>query len=184
MFHREPAPRNHYYKACCIPPRLAPGNLSPLPNCPFGMNHDGPWYATVAPENRYLYNGKEFSEDYDIKLMDYGARWYDGAIGRWTSVDLLAEQTPSWSAFNYVHGNPVRLIDPIGSSDGIIDGTELTIPFGVSSGRSFWFSYFSGLGSTIGAYNDGMGTDTSKWINVRRNGILFRLVPVKITKAE
>lgn len=48
--------------------------------------------------------------------MDYGARWYDGAIGRWTAVDPLAEETPSWSAFNYVHGNPIRLIDPLGLS--------------------------------------------------------------------
>ena len=83
---------------------------------PFGMNHLGPWYETVAPENKYLYNGKELNGDYDIKLMDYGARWYDGAIGRWTAVDPLAEQTPSWSAFNYVHGNPIRLIDPLGLS--------------------------------------------------------------------
>ena len=82
---------------------------------PFGMNHLGPWYETVAPENKYLYNGKELNGDYEINLMDYGARWYDGAIGRWTAVDPSAENYYSISPYAYTANNPLRYIDPLGT---------------------------------------------------------------------
>jgi RHS repeat-associated protein len=73
---------------------------------------------------RYLYNGKELVEG--IGLYDYGARWYDPVVGRWTSVDPLAGKMPGWSPYNYVMGNPIRLVDPdgrmptTGPGDGII----------------------------------------------------------------
>jgi len=60
----------------------------------------------------YRYNGKEFNED--LGLYDYGARWYDPAIARWTSVDPLAGKFSGWSPYNYVKGNPIRLVDPDG----------------------------------------------------------------------
>jgi RHS repeat-associated protein len=80
---------------------------------PFGMNQEGAW--GVPPHaNRYQYNGKELNTDFGLNLNDYGARWYDSAIARWTSVDPLAGKHPSWTPFNYCMQNPVRLIDPDG----------------------------------------------------------------------
>ena len=49
--------------------------------------------------------------------LDYrGARFYDGDIGRFLSLDPLAADFPAWSDYNYVMGNPVMLIDPDGRS--------------------------------------------------------------------
>ncbi len=81
---------------------------------PFGLEHVGPWYGAVVPESNYQYNGKELDEA--TGLYDYGARYYDPAIARWTSIDPLASDYAAWSPYNYVMGNPIRLIDPDGQS--------------------------------------------------------------------
>ncbi|MBX2929412.1 MAG: RHS repeat-associated core domain-containing protein, partial [Saprospiraceae bacterium] len=81
---------------------------------PFGLSHTGPWYANVAPENKYRYNRKEWNEDFGLNMYDYGARGYMPDLGRWGGVDALAERYYSWSPYNYVMGNPIRNIDPDG----------------------------------------------------------------------
>lgn len=81
---------------------------------PFGLSQNGPWFATVHPDNAYRYNGKELDEA--VGMYDYGARYYDPAIARWGQVDPLAEEYAPYSPYNYVMGNPVRLIDPDGKA--------------------------------------------------------------------
>ncbi|QQS31541.1 MAG: RHS repeat-associated core domain-containing protein [Sphingobacteriales bacterium] len=71
--------------------------------------------APVGVEaNNYQYNGKELNDDFGLQWMDYGARWYNVQIGRWGQIDPLAEKFYAWSGYNYVLGNPVKLIDPDG----------------------------------------------------------------------
>jgi RHS repeat-associated protein len=81
---------------------------------PFGLNFDGNWKNDAARDNRYQYNGKEINDDFGLNWNDYGARWYDGSVGRWWSVDPLAEKSIAWSSYNYVICNPLKLIDPDG----------------------------------------------------------------------
>jgi len=47
-------------------------------------------------------------------LNYFGARYYDSDLGRWTSVDPLADKYPGWSPFNYTLNNPLKYIDPDG----------------------------------------------------------------------
>jgi RHS repeat-associated protein len=93
---------------------------------PFGMQMEGIGAAAVT-QNKYKYNGKELNEDFGLNLSDYGARWYDAALGRWWSVDILAEEAAFNSVYSYVLNNPTALIDPTGMS---------AISFGVGSYNS------------------------------------------------
>ncbi|XHR95954.1 RHS repeat-associated core domain-containing protein [Mucilaginibacter sp. UC70_90] len=78
----------------------------------FGYGIQSMQGIVASPKNEYLYNHKELQEE--TGLYDYGARFYDPVIGRWTSVDPLAEISRRFSPYNYVENNPIRMIDPDG----------------------------------------------------------------------
>ncbi|GAB4044781.1 RHS repeat-associated core domain-containing protein [Spirosoma jeollabukense] len=82
---------------------------------PFGRKMDGAWYSDAsAGKYRYLYNGKELSDEFDLNFYDYGARWYDPGMGNWWQSDPIGENHYDQSPYQYVLNNPIRYIDPFG----------------------------------------------------------------------
>jgi len=78
----------------------------------FGMAMAENSYENVLEqENRFLYNGKELQSDLDLDWYDYGARMYDPSIGRFMTIDPIAELYNSYSPFSYSINNPIRFID-------------------------------------------------------------------------
>jgi len=91
--------QNHYYPFGMLIPSLGSTNT-----------------IGALKDNRYLYNGKEYQDDFELNWHDYGARFYDPQIGRWHSVDPLAEHPRQIDKSPYAAfwNNPIRYADPDG----------------------------------------------------------------------
>ena len=82
----------------------------------FGLEMQGAWGGQRAEvPDGYRYNGKELNEE--LGLYDYGARWYDPAVGRFTGVDKLADDIMQVdkSPYAYAWNDPISLNDPDGN---------------------------------------------------------------------
>ena len=81
---------------------------------PFGSIFAG----TTGPDKQpYKYNGKELDQMHGLNLYDYSARYYESAVGRFTSVDPLAEKKPWLTPYHYCSNNPIKRVDPDGKWD-------------------------------------------------------------------
>ncbi len=67
---------------------------------------------------RHGFNGME--KDDEVKgggnSYDFGARIYDSRVGRWLTIDPLAEKYTSLSPYNFVSNSPILFIDPDGET--------------------------------------------------------------------
>ena len=77
-------------------------------------NHYYPFggvFASSGNVQPYKYNGKEYDGKKGLNLYDYGARMYDAALGRFTTVDPSAENYFNTSLYAYCGNNPINRID-------------------------------------------------------------------------
>ncbi|MFT4222011.1 RHS repeat domain-containing protein [Dysgonomonas sp.] len=80
----------------------------------------------------YKYNNKELDQMHGLNLYDYSARYYESAIGRFTTIDPMAEKGYSWSPYVYCLNNPTRLVDPDGKFPFpfMLGGSNPVLPMG------------------------------------------------------
>jgi RHS repeat-associated protein len=113
---------------------------------PFGLN--APWQHSG---NNYLYNKKELQPE--INEYDYGARFYDPAIGRWGHIDPKAELYFSSTPYAYASNTPVNAIDPDGNIVIFVAGQNT----GNGSNVSYWQQKYWGPGiNNVTHRNTGM----------------------------
>jgi RHS repeat-associated protein len=90
----------------------------------FGYGLDGVYMNHSNPDNQYQYNGKELNNDFALNWMDFGLRWYDASIGRFTSVDPIIFKFPFLTPYNFASNDPIANIDLWG-----LQGTRYDIIF-------------------------------------------------------
>ncbi len=78
---------------------------------PFGWRLEGAYINHAAPDNMYQYNEKENNTDHGLNLLDYGVRWYNPAIGRFTGVDPFADKFAWVTTYNYAENDPISNVD-------------------------------------------------------------------------
>ena len=91
-------------------------------------NHYYPFGGTFASGTvqPYKYNGKELDMKAGLNWYDYGARHYDAALGRFTTQDPLAKDYYATSLYGYCLNNPVKFVDPDGSSTLVMQNSDGT----------------------------------------------------------
>ena len=97
---------------------------------------EGNWNG-AAGANKYQYNGKQWNDDFSLGWNDYGARFYDAAVGRFPTVDRFAEKYVVVNPYQYAANNPIRYID--------VNGDSIDI-FGKDG--SFMYTFDNGTGTS------------------------------------
>ena len=125
--------------------------------------------------------------DFGLDWSDYGARWYDATIGRFPSVDKLADHPNQVdkSPYAYAWNNPVLLTDPDGNCPicpyivGAISGAALdyTVQVGTNLYEGKGVSSFTDIdgGSLLvsagaGAAGVGLAKNGGKLLQMMKGG--------------
>ena len=77
--------------------------------------------TALQPEK---YQGKDWNTAASFNVYDFGARLYDPALGRWLSQDPLAEKFYPQSPYLFCAGNPMRFVDPEGTTINPVYGSD------------------------------------------------------------
>jgi RHS repeat-associated protein len=92
---------------------------------PFGLvNQQTSSTQYGSKEQHYKYNGKELFKDFKLEMEDYGARMYSPQIGRWNTIDKMANSYTNFSPYTYVMNRPTVAVDPDGQRVYFIGGAN------------------------------------------------------------
>jgi len=81
--------------------------------------------------------------------LDFHARMYDPALGRWNVIDPMSDTRPDWSPYRYGYNNPINVTDPTGLIEVTINGDELK----GKNKRKFLRSFFKTVGNSSSSGN-------------------------------
>ena len=70
--------------------------------------------STSPDAQPFKYGGKELDRTSGLDLYDFEARQQDAKLGRFNSIDPLAEKFYRLSPYSYCGGDPVNCVDPDG----------------------------------------------------------------------
>ncbi|MEM0941985.1 MAG: RHS repeat-associated core domain-containing protein [Bacteroidota bacterium] len=109
---------------------------------PYGLSYHR--FERTAQEfrNKYGYQGKEYLDEEGLDTYDFHARFYDPAMGRFTTLDPKASEFATMSPYLGMGANPNMYVDP--------DGQELTLLAAIAIGAA--------IGGGVGAASYGIST--------------------------
>ena len=142
---------------------------------PFGLAMNGPWMDDAAArDNQYKYNGKELNTDFGLGWYDYGARWYDAALGRFMAQDRYAEKYFPLSPYQYAANNPISNIDVNGDSIWVTVTSAITGTTSVQNDRYYYgqdacgnYGFLDGSGTIYSGTDAFVGQLTSALEDLR-----------------
>jgi len=144
---------------------------------PYGT--DRPGSGTQSAATAYRFTGQR--QEAALGLYDYGARFYDPALGRFISADTVVPELGNPQALNryaYVLNNPLKYTDPTGHKYDPDEGAtwqdtlrdHIVLVQGAISGGpdpTFWDPYLEAMKDQllprIGDYNSDGRVDGKDW---------------------
>ncbi|RKN75916.1 RHS repeat domain-containing protein [Ulvibacterium marinum] len=88
---------------------------------PYGLKHQG-YNDVISPNGnstaqKWKFQGVELEESLGLDFYEMDFRNYNPAIGRFISIDPLAEERDWLTPYNFVQNNPILRVDPSGLLD-------------------------------------------------------------------